>query len=78
MGEKNCVFKDYAPNLFAKIRDTCNINPEVYLASIGPSKLVSSLLGGDTSTLSELMSPGKSGSFLYFTYDGKVEVLNPR
>jgi 1-phosphatidylinositol-4-phosphate 5-kinase len=70
MGEKSCVFKDYAPNLFAKIRETCNINPEVYLASIGPSKLVSSLLGGDTSTLSELMSPGKSGSFLYFTYDG--------
>lgn len=71
MGEKTCVFQDYAPNLFGKIRESCDIKPETYLRSIGPSKLMSSLLGGDTSTLSELVSPGKSGSFLYFTYDGK-------
>ena len=50
------------------------ISPEQYLASIGPERLVTGLLTGDVTSLAELCSPGKSGSFLYFTYDGTVDL----
>ena len=50
------------------------ITPESYLASIGPERLVTGLLAGDVTSLAELCSPGKSGSFLYFTYDGSIRL----
>jgi 1-phosphatidylinositol-4-phosphate 5-kinase len=65
-----CRFYDYAPYIFNSIRQMAGITSEQYLASIGPERLVTGLLTGDVSTLAELCSPGKSGSFLYFTYDG--------
>lgn len=65
-----CRFYDYAPYIFNNIREMEGISPEQYLASIGPERLVTGLLTGDVTSLAELCSPGKSGSFLYFTYDG--------
>lgn len=43
------------------------IDNESYLSSIGPENLLSSILKGDLSTLSELTSTGKSGSFFYYS-----------
>ncbi|OUM70266.1 hypothetical protein PIROE2DRAFT_25069, partial [Piromyces sp. E2] len=51
-------FKDYAPWVFRSIRDICNIDQADYLMSL-TGKYV----------LSELGSPGKSGSFFYYSQD---------
>lgn len=42
-----------------------------YLNSIRPIAFITALFGGEWKTLAELSSPGKSGSFLYFTFDGR-------
>lgn len=44
-----------------------SIENDDYLSSIGPESLLSSILKGDLSTLSELTSTGKSGSFFYYS-----------
>ncbi|KAG8897327.1 Phosphatidylinositol-4-phosphate 5-kinase, partial [Tulasnella sp. 417] len=52
-------FKDYAPNVFRELReDIFHIDPSDYLVSITGKYI-----------LSELGSPGKSGSFFYFSRD---------
>jgi len=43
----------------------------MYLCSVGPEKLLGNLILGKLSSLSELSSSGKSGSFFYFTDDSK-------
>ena len=53
-------FKDYAPWVFRHLRATFHIDPADYLVSL-TSKYI----------LSELGSPGKSGSFFYFSRDYK-------
>lgn len=53
-------FKDYAPWVFRHLRQTFKIDPADYLMSL-TSKYI----------LSELGSPGKSGSFFYFSRDYK-------
>ncbi|KXT09637.1 hypothetical protein AC579_3133 [Pseudocercospora musae] len=53
-------FKDYAPWVFRKLRANFKIDPADYLMSL-TSKYI----------LSELGSPGKSGSFFYFSRDYK-------
>lgn len=53
-------FKDYAPWVFRHLRQIFNIDPADYLISL-TSKYI----------LSELGSPGKSGSFFYFSRDYK-------
>ena len=53
-------FKDYAPWVFRKLRTTFQLDPADYLVSL-TSKYI----------LSELGSPGKSGSFFYFSRDYK-------
>ncbi len=68
---KVCKFYDYAPQVFNSIRTIYGIDNDAYLKSIGPETLLSSLLKGDLSTLSELTSTGKSGSFFYYTGDGR-------
>src|SRR5690349_5801929 len=49
-------FKDYAPWVFRHLRSTFKLDPADYLVSL-TSKYI----------LSELGSPGKSGSFFYFS-----------
>jgi len=51
-------FKDYAPWVFRSIRDMCKIDTADYLMSLT-----------DKYVLSELGSPGKSGSFFYYSQD---------
>ncbi|TPX59325.1 hypothetical protein PhCBS80983_g02537 [Powellomyces hirtus] len=51
-------FKDYAPWVFRCVRDAFNVDPAEYLLSL-TGKYV----------LSELGSPGKSGSFFYYSSD---------
>ncbi|KAI8988366.1 hypothetical protein BDF20DRAFT_904988 [Mycotypha africana] len=51
-------FKDYAPWIFRSLRDRCGVDPADYLISL-TSKYI----------LSELGSPGKSGSFFYYSKD---------
>jgi 1-phosphatidylinositol-4-phosphate 5-kinase len=53
-------FKDYAPWVFRHLRTTFKLDPADYLVSL-TSKYI----------LSELGSPGKSGSFFYFSRDYK-------
>jgi len=51
-------FKDYAPLVFRSIREMCKIDTADYLMSLT-----------DKYVLSELGSPGKSGSFFYYSQD---------
>lgn len=53
-------FKDYAPWVFRHLRSSFHLDPADYLVSL-TSKYI----------LSELGSPGKSGSFFYFSRDYK-------
>ncbi|KAK5132950.1 hypothetical protein LTR08_008313 [Meristemomyces frigidus] len=53
-------FKDYAPWVFRRIRAAFSIDPSDYLVSLTAKYI-----------LSELGSPGKSGSFFYFSRDYK-------
>lgn len=53
-------FKDYSPWVFRRLRAIFNLDPADYLMSL-TSKYI----------LSELGSPGKSGSFFYFSRDYK-------
>ncbi|CAM0142688.1 unnamed protein product [Umbelopsis sp. WA50703] len=56
-------FKDYAPWVFRQIREKFNIDPADYLVQYLLISLTSKYI------LSELGSPGKSGSFFYYSRD---------
>ena len=66
-----CSFTDYAPNTFNRIRKIFKIDNEEYINSIGPNRLMTSLMMGEVNSLSGLTSQGKSGSFFFYTADGK-------
>jgi len=51
-------FKDYAPRVFRSIREICKISSEDYLMSLTGKYM-----------LTEMDSPGKSGSFFYYSQD---------
>ncbi|KAI9799206.1 MAG: hypothetical protein M1825_004849 [Sarcosagium campestre] len=61
-------FKDYAPWVFRHLRAKFNLDPADYLMSL-TSRYI----------LSELGSPGKSGSFFYFSRDYKyiIKTIHP-
>jgi len=68
---KICKFFDYAPSIFHELRRLFGIKNEDYLKSIGPESMLNGLIKGNLSTLAELTSSGKSGSFFYYSADGK-------
>jgi 1-phosphatidylinositol-4-phosphate 5-kinase len=68
---KICTFFDYAPSVFYDLRKLYGIRNEDYLRSIGPEHMLGNLIKGNLSSLSELTSTGKSGSFFYYSSDGK-------
>ncbi len=70
--EKVCRFVDYAPNIFFSIRSFYNITSEEYVKSFGSETSFFSLFKGELNTLNELTSSGKSGSFFYYTTDGRL------
>jgi len=61
--ESAVPFTDYAPNAFRKIRESCGISDEEYMASFSPENLFG--------TLEEVISTGRSGSFFFRTKDKK-------
>ena len=64
-------FKDYAPLAFRRIRQLFGISDTEYMLSLGPEQILGELLLGTMGSLSELFSEGKSGSFFYFSNDGR-------
>jgi 1-phosphatidylinositol-4-phosphate 5-kinase len=68
---KVCKFRDIAPNVFEHIRRLYNISAEQYIKSLGVEKIMRSLTMGEFSSLIGLCSTGKSGSFFYYSDDGK-------
>jgi len=71
---RSCRFVDYAPVVYCKLREHFGIKNEDYVHSIGPGNMLSNLMLGSLSSLAELGSEGKSGSFFYFTSDGQFMV----
>lgn len=68
---KACVFYDYAPQIFANIRKIQGIKKNDYSNSLGPEHILGYMFNANFKTLAELCSSGKSGSFFYYTSDGK-------
>jgi len=64
-------FKDYAPLVFRCIRQLFGVSDADYMLSLGPEQILGELLVGTMGSLSELFSEGKSGSFFYFSNDGR-------
>ena len=71
VGYKICRFFDYAPAVFNEIRKMYGIKNDDYLRSIGPEPMLNNLIRGNLKSLAELTSAGKSGSFFYYSADGK-------
>ncbi len=72
--EGHVRFVDYAPFVFRKLRELVGISDEDYVNSIGPANMLSNLILGSLTSLSQLGSEGKSGSFFYFTSDTRFMV----
>lgn len=68
---KACTFYDYAPQVFASIRKTCGVKKDLYSNSLGPDNILGYMFNANFQPLAELISSGKSGSFFYYTSDGK-------
>ncbi|PFH38726.1 hypothetical protein BESB_010680 [Besnoitia besnoiti] len=67
-------FVDYAPMVFRRLRERFQISSETYVRSVGPEQLLGNLLLGNLSSLSELVSEGRSGALFYYTADGKFMI----
>lgn len=64
-------FRDYAPNIFERIRRMYGIQSQDYIKSLGVETIMRSLMMGEFSSLVGQCSSGKSGSFFYYSDDGK-------
>ena len=70
-GIVKCRFYDYAPKIFYNLRTLYGITNDDYLKSLGPENFLCNLIITKNKSLKEICSSGKSGSFFYFSYDGK-------
>ena len=66
-----CKFYDYAPKIFYNMRTLYGITNDDYLKSLGPENFLCNLIITKNKSLKEICSSGKSGSFFYYSYDGK-------
>ncbi|GIX63787.1 proteasome regulatory subunit [Babesia caballi] len=66
------VFTEHAPLVFKRLRMLSNLSEEEYLQSVGPEHLVGNLVLGNLSTMSELLSEGRSGALFFFTANGRL------
>lgn len=64
-------FRDYCPQVFHALRTRFGISRESYLRSLGLDQLKGSLLFGALTSLFEMSSSGRSGSFFYSSHDGR-------
>lgn len=71
---KNYKFRSYAPAIFERIRRFYGITANDYIKSLGMETIMRSLMIGEFSSLIGLYSSGKSGSFFYYSLDGKYMI----
>lgn len=64
-------FIDYAPMVFAKLRERFKIPEDDYIASLGPEQILKSFMTNNFEMLYELCSSGQSGSLFYYTKNKK-------
>ena len=64
-------FYDFSPRIFKLIWELYSISDESYLKAVGPESVIGELMLGNFMCLTEQSSTGKSGSFFYYTADGK-------
>ena len=79
LNQKTCSFTDFVPMIFGKLRRLFVVENTEYLKSLGVEKIMASLLRSEFSSLVGLISSGKSGSFFYFSDDGKyvLKTMSP-
>ena len=70
-GIVKCRFYDHAPKIFYNLRTLYGISNDDYLKSLGPENFLCNLIVTKNKSLKEICSSGRSGSFFYFSYDGK-------
>jgi hypothetical protein len=71
-------FYSFAPYVFAEIRKLYKIDSESFLNSIGADSLINNLIRGEVKAYRELFSTGKSGSFFFYSVDGKYVIKTLR
>ncbi len=69
-----CRITSYGADKFREVRQSCGIEDDDFLLSVGIRQVIGSLLLGDLVGLSEQVSEGKSGSFFYWSQDGRYMV----
>jgi hypothetical protein len=72
--DSRCQIASYGAEQFRTVRRACGICDDDFLLSVGIRQVIGSLLLGDLFGLSEQVSEGKSGSFFYWSQDGKYMV----
>ncbi|OMJ67959.1 hypothetical protein SteCoe_34100 [Stentor coeruleus] len=70
-GSKTFKFRDYAPTIFERIRKLYGIKSSDYIRSLGMEKMMHALMANEFSSLTGQCTTGKSGSFFYYSDDGK-------
>ena len=69
--DEAAIFTDYSPAIFNAIRSRFGVTKEEYLRSLGISQLKTNLFFGCLTSLFEMTSSGRSGSFFYSSHDNK-------
>ena len=69
---------DWYPYVFYDIRKRLGISSKDYQNSIGPKRFLRNLLNGRLSSLVEQITSGQSGSFFYYTPDGRYMIKTIR
>eukprot|EP00375_Theileria_parva_P002088 XP_764765.1 phosphatidylinositol-4-phosphate 5-kinase [Theileria parva strain Muguga] len=69
---RRIVFKEYAPMVFRQIRRISGLSEKDYMESVSPEQIVGNMVLGNLSTMSELVSEGKSGALFYYTINGRL------
>eukprot|EP00123_Amoebidium_parasiticum_P011363 comp20675_c0_seq1/m.26857 comp20675_c0_seq1/g.26857 ORF comp20675_c0_seq1/g.26857 comp20675_c0_seq1/m.26857 type:complete len:676 (-) comp20675_c0_seq1:31-2058(-) len=64
----------YWPQVFREIRYMSGIDDDSFLDSIGVKQVIGSLLMGDLTTMSGLVSQGKSNSYFFYSHDGRYMI----
>lgn len=70
-GTKTFKFRDYAPTIFERVRKLYGIKSNDYIRSLGMEKMMHALMANEFSSLMGQCTTGKSGSFFFYSDDGK-------
>jgi len=73
-GRTNSTITAFGVRLFRDIRRAFGVSEETFLASLGIKQVLGGLLMGDMRNVAERVSEGRSGSFFYYSHDGKFMV----